>query len=133
MSQPCMYRVGIKAFIYNEKWEILLTYEDRKWMRDLPWWWLEIGESIIDGLMQEIKEELGENIWDIIVDSNPIYARPCIFDDGFWLFLVGYKVYIDTTSIINTEENQKRAFFSREKLKEIQLYTKPKDINKLFI
>ena len=57
--------------------------------------------------MREVREELGEDIGDIVIDTNPLYARPCIFEDGFGLFLVAYKVYIDTTAIVTTDENQK--------------------------
>jgi len=54
-----VYRVALRALIYNEKDEILIVKErDRDWW-DLPGGGLNYGESIKEGLARELKEEIG--------------------------------------------------------------------------
>lgn len=133
MSSPCMYRVWLKALIHNERGELLLTYEERKQSRDLPGWGLEHSQDIVSWLISEIKEELWEDIGHIVIDPKPVSAWPCLFENGFALFLVAYKVNIDITRIHLTEENEKRWFFSKDEVATMQLYTKPSEVEKLFI
>jgi len=120
-----VYRVSTKAFIVNEKQELLLMKEG-DWWRDLPWWWLDFYEDPKDGLQREIKEELGI---ESIVDNRPIYVRTQWkkSKDIHVLFL-WYKTTIDSTDFTmigngtDKESFDERRFFSKAELSNITLH-----------
>ncbi len=71
--------VGI--FIFNPKGELLLT-KTHKWRGKygVPGGHIELGESAIEALRREAKEETGLDIRDI----NFLCWRECIYDEQFW-------------------------------------------------
>lgn len=43
--------------MFNEQWELLLL-KTPHWTFDMPWWWLDHGETLIQGLEREIWDYL---------------------------------------------------------------------------
>lgn len=73
-----MKNIHIWAYwIYTEDEKILLIKKARwpyKWMYDLPWWWIEENEKILDCLSREIFEET----WTNLINNNFIWINEYI-------------------------------------------------------
>lgn len=66
----CFYRVSIKALVLDEEGRFLLCREDvGKW--ELPGGGLDHGESPRDGIIREIKEEMGLEVTSVA--EHPSY------------------------------------------------------------
>lgn len=55
----------VMPIIKNDRWQILVTIRGNdpwKWELDLPWWFVDIWETIEDALKREVKEELNLNV-----------------------------------------------------------------------
>lgn len=63
------YRTSVKALILNKDNKFLLTREEKWW--DLPWWWLEYGETPQDCIKRELFEEMWIKVKN--VDKQPSY------------------------------------------------------------
>lgn len=133
IQENCNYRVCVKAIIRNTEWKILITYEKRKGLWDFPWWWLEHKQNIQQWLRQELNEELWISSQSIEISPQPLYSRPCIFDNWYCLFLIAYSVNIPLSAILHTEENEDRKFVTKKELQTMELYTKLDNINQIFI
>lgn len=78
------------AFIINKNNEILLTKRsencrNKAWFRSIPWWWVELFETLEEWLKREVKEEVWVEIEiiklltitdDIIPEENQHWVAP---------------------------------------------------------
>ena len=55
----CLYRVSIKALIYNDAGQILVVKEDGRPLWDLPGGGMDYGETFESALKRELYEEVG--------------------------------------------------------------------------
>ena len=55
----CLYRVSIKALIYNDAGQILVVKEDGRPCWDLPGGGMDYGETFESALKRELYEEVG--------------------------------------------------------------------------
>lgn len=54
-----LFRVSLKAYIKNERGEVLVVKESGRTEWDLPGGGMDHGESVRDALVRELKEEVG--------------------------------------------------------------------------
>ena len=55
----CLYRISIKALIYNDAGQILVVKEDGRPLWDLPGGGMDYGETFESALKRELYEEVG--------------------------------------------------------------------------
>ncbi|MEI6850751.1 MAG: NUDIX domain-containing protein [Candidatus Saccharibacteria bacterium] len=97
MYPNTFYRVSVKAFITNDKDQILVVRENQDWW-DLPGGGLDHGELPKDCLKREIYEELG--IKDVHV-GEITYTKSMYLDrKDAWLIWIVYKVELNTSNFI---------------------------------
>jgi 8-oxo-dGTP diphosphatase len=106
------YRISVKALIYNEKWEFLLTKEDT-WVWDIPGWWLDHWEYYDICIKRELEEEMWlEVTW---IDKNPKYfitAHKPESKTRPWLANVFYEVKVKDLNFIPSNECIEIGFFN---------------------
>ena len=115
----CLYRVSIKALVFNENREILLCQEKNgKW--DLPGGGIDHGETPQEALKREVMEEMG-------VEVSEVSDSPCMFlsvltDLGFWAANILFQAKIKSLNITPSEECQKVGFYSLEAIAHLNTY-----------
>lgn len=135
-----VYRVSTKAFITDSEQKLLMIYEWKEWSgwRELPWGWLDFGETPIEWLKREMLEE----IWvePKIIDERPVYIWTQRVEHMNMQFLfLWYKVKIDTTKIkfnfkndISEEVVKEMKFFDKNELKNINLRENMSQLPEIF-
>lgn len=74
MQKDSLFRLSLKAFIQNEKGEVLVVKETGRTWWDLPGGGMDDNETIETALRRELKEEVGYNgdfSYEIIGVENP--------------------------------------------------------------
>lgn len=69
-----LFRISLKAYIENDKGEVLVVKEHGRDRFDMPGGGLEFGETIKEALARELKEETGydgEFTYEVIGAENP--------------------------------------------------------------
>lgn len=69
MNNNSTYRVSIKTIIKDKKWDVLLMYNDKYNTWNIPLWWLEDWETIIDCIIREINHINQKPLWFITNDK----------------------------------------------------------------
>ena len=59
IKRDYLYRVSIKALIYNDAGQILVVKEDGRLLWDLPGGGMDYGETFESALKRELYEEVG--------------------------------------------------------------------------
>ena len=136
MRTDYLFRISIKAVIYNEKGELLVVKEHkRNW--GLPGGGLDYGETFASALARELYEEVGyegEFSFDVIDTADPMYlpsidawqvyvvchVRPTSFD-----FTVGADCddirFIDPAELAQYDDSQaKYALYYHTRLQQRQ-------------
>lgn len=67
-----LYRVSLKAFIQNEQGEVLVVKEAGRTQWDLPGGGVDHGETILDAMKRELKEEVG---YEDEFDYAPLFVE----------------------------------------------------------
>jgi len=117
----CRYRISIKAIIFNEDWDVLLSKE-KSGRRDLPGWWLERWESVFECLEREMQEEMWIKV--LSVDDSPLFFLTA---NGFnkdrpHIANLCYKATIDSLDITASDECVAIWFFNKKTIETIDLY-----------
>ncbi len=120
-NQNCFYRISVKALIYDENWKILLCKEDT-WKWDLPWWWLDHGETYIDCLKRELFEEMWLEI--IKINKDPKYfvtANKPQSKTRPWIANICYEVEVKNFDFNKSDECEEIWFFDFDEMKNLDL------------
>lgn len=73
-----LYRVSLKSVIFNDAGEVLVVKETGRDWWDLPGGGMDHGESVKEGLVRELYEEVamqGDFTYEPIVTDDPIYLE----------------------------------------------------------
>lgn len=125
--QQAWYRISVKALIYNEKWEFLLTKENN-WTWDIPGWWLDHWENFDVCIKRELQEEMWlEVIW---IDKNPKYfitAHKPESKTRPWLANVFYEVKVKDLNFRPSDECIEIWFFNIDNVNNINTIVNVKE------
>lgn len=117
-----LYRVALKAYITNQRGELLLVKETGRDWWDIPGGGLDHGESIKDGLARELHEEVG---YEGDFQFEPLYiTEPQLLDQ---LHLIQVRiVFLVTTEHLNFkpgDDGDEVTFMNTETFKNSDLRT----------
>ncbi len=128
--RECFYRISIKALILDNKKKFLLTKEKNgKW--ELPGGGLDFGEKPQEGLIREIKEEMGLEV--LFVADNPSYFLTIQRDDKkHWLANVVYSVKVKDLNFTPSDECVEIRFFTKEEALKENLFDNVADFISLY-
>ena len=125
--QQAWYRISVKALIYNEKWEFLLTKENN-WTWDIPGWWLDHWENFDVCIKRELQEEMWlEVIW---IDKNPKYfitAHKPESKTRPWLANIFYEVKVKDLNFTPSDECVEIWFFNKDNINTINTIVNVKE------
>ncbi len=122
MNNNSTYRVSIKTIIKDKKWDVLLMYNDKYNTWNIPLWWLEDWETIIDCIIREINHINQKPLWFITSNTWLNKEMPWIWNLIYDIELVNldfkesdeckqiWFFNINTIKNINTPENVKLIF-----------------------
>ncbi len=115
MAEQSYPEPTVGALIFNPERKLLLV-RSHKW-RDkyvVPGGHIELGETCLEALKREVKEETGLEIHDI----EYIAFQEFIFDDAFWkkrhFIFFDYACKTDSTSIQLNDESEEYLWVSLE-------------------
>ena len=107
----------VGALIFNPQGKLFLM-KSHKWGGKyvIPGGHIELGETAIDALKREVKEETGLDIFDI----EYIGMQEFIFDPEFWkkrhFIFLDYACKTNSTEVTLNSEGQEFGWFSLEEL-----------------
>ncbi|PGS46512.1 NUDIX domain-containing protein [Bacillus sp. AFS041924] len=111
---------SIRAIIEDQKGNILFIERKGKGGWSMPAGSIELGESIFECLVREVKEETGLEVLSakvIAIYSNPKYGQKNKFGDEYQLFEFLFLVDEWKGSLIkNTEETNDAKFFKLDEI-----------------
>ena len=120
------YRVSVKA-LYVQDGKILLAKDcsnpevGREWEWELPGGGLDFGEAPTNGLVREIKEEMGLTVTHI--EKTPTYLwsgkhGPGRGMDWYWVLIPAFRVELKDLNFIPSDECREIRFFTKDELRE---------------
>ena len=115
----CLYRVSIKALVFNEDGEILLCQEKNgKW--DMPGGGIDHGETPQEALKREVMEEMGVEVSE--VSNSPSMFLSVLTDLGFWTANILFQAKIKNLKITPSDECQSVGFYSLDAIANLNTY-----------
>lgn len=90
------FHVSVKALVFDETGRLLFLQE-REGGWDLPGGRMEHGESPLQALARECREEIG--VAGRPLDHAPHWAWSARHSDGFWKLLLGYRMALGADDI----------------------------------
>ncbi len=116
----CFYRVSVKALILDSEGRFLLCKEESG-LWDFPGGGLDFGESPAEGLVREVKEEMGLVVTS--VGDFPLYfitgRSP---NSGRWVVNVFYLTTVADMVITPSSECVETRFFTKEEALKENVY-----------
>lgn len=112
----------VGAIIFNSEGKLFLM-KSHKWGGKyvIPGGHIELGESAVDALKREIKEETGLDIFDI----EFICIQEFIFDPAFWkkrhFVFLDYACKTDSSSVALNSEAQEFGWFSPDEISKLPI------------
>ena len=97
--------------MFNQEWELLFSEEYDDF--ELPWWWIDHGETAQEWFIREIWEEMS---CPVIVSSHPLCTWIRKIHNGIRYFFVWYACKIDITQFSPSDEVNAYHFFSKKYL-----------------
>lgn len=90
-----LYRISLKALIYDDRGRILVVKESGRKYWDLPGGGIDHGESIEDGLLRELREEV--SFEGVIVSSRVISVDNPVFLSEHLLWQLRIVLVVETS------------------------------------
>lgn len=131
MLQPnTFYRTSIKALVFDEKKNILLTKEDGSLKWDFPGGGMDWGETPQTCLAREIEEEMGiKTTW---ISEHPSYFVPHQSDQGIWFTFAMYETKLEHINFKPSDECIDARFFSHEEALKEDIFSSVRKILELY-
>ena len=98
----CLYRVSIKALIYNDAGQILVVKEDGRPLWDLPGGGMDYGETFESALKRELYEE-GNLRYQLFDASDEILLSELMLTKFVFLVVCGRKTLIFQRASMRTK------------------------------
>ena len=118
----CLFRVSLKAVIFNKKGEVLVVKEsDRDWW-DIPGGGMDHGETIKSALKRELHEEVGftgDFTFKTILAEDPTILEP----KGIYQMRITFLVEPDSMNFSPGVEADEIAFVDHNVYKDSELHT----------
>lgn len=95
MSEPPRPALGVSAIVFDEQGRVLLIKRGKPPAQDfwhVPGGKLEAGESLVEGVKREVKEETG-----LDVEIGPIMAVVERRQEGFHYVIIDFLAYLQTS------------------------------------
>ncbi|MPM51630.1 hypothetical protein SDC9_98380 [bioreactor metagenome] len=126
----CFYRLSVMALIFKKEKVLLVKEVDGRW--SLPGGGLKVGESFLDGLSRELKEELSVKI--IEMSPQPLYVWTFVENKNNDLIpkiTLVFKVEIDSFNFKNDpKESVEINFFSKPEMQNLNLHLNTQELIK---
>lgn len=125
------YRISAKALILNKDKKFLLVREEKWW--ELPWGWLEYGETPQEWIKRELLEEIWINV--INVKEKPSYFITTQKDNWVRISNVIYETQVNNDEIFNfkpSDECQEVRFFDASEAQNEKLFPNVMEFIKYF-
>jgi ADP-ribose pyrophosphatase YjhB (NUDIX family) len=110
-----LFRISVKALVFNDKNEILLVREGGKeW--DIPGGGIDHGESIENTLRRELEEEIhlkDHFTYKVVSVEDPTFVE----SHHFWLVRIIYAVWPDNLELFPGEDGDEIRFVPIDELK----------------
>lgn len=117
--KECFYRISVKALIKNEAGKVLLIQEDNG-LWDLPGGGLNHGESVKEGLVREVREEMGLQL--SLKNEVPRYFFTCSNPKGEPIANIIYDAYLESFDFVASGECMALGFFDFDEVNNIKTY-----------
>jgi 8-oxo-dGTP pyrophosphatase MutT (NUDIX family) len=115
-----------RAIIQNQQGDVLLILRRDNGQWGLPAGTIELGESVLDCLKREVKEETGLDVISatpIAVYSEPRFTFANVFGQEYQLFAVVFRVDEWSGSLVkHTDETVDARFFALKNLPEMPYF-----------
>lgn len=120
MSDPCFYRVSVKALVTNSIGHILLALEDNG-LWDLPGGGLEHNEEPIAGLKREVFEETGLIATSVSQTPKYFLTSDRHGQNSFTANVI-YEVKLKNLEFTPSDECRELRYHSITEMKKLPLY-----------
>ncbi|MBJ58904.1 hypothetical protein CMN24_04315 [Candidatus Saccharibacteria bacterium] len=117
-----LFRISLKALVFNDKNEVLLVKEAGRDMWDIPGGGVDHGETIKDVIRRELEEEVnlkGDFTYRVILAESPTFVESI----KIWQMRIIFAVWPENTDFSAGEDGDEIWFAHPEKLKESTVAT----------
>ncbi len=125
----CFYRISVKALILDDEKRFLLTFEN-KGLWEFPGGGLDFGEKPAEGLVREIKEEMGLEVTHI--NERPSYVLTLQHSSGVWICHILYEVRVKDLNFTPSDECVELRFFTKEEALKEKLFSNVIEFTKIY-
>ena len=126
----CLYRVATKAMIVHGN-KVLLVKEIPDTWWDFPGGGIDHGESVEDGLVRELQEELGVDPGDITTNFEIAYHTIGAVVNNIPRLNIYFIVDVPTESIKKTDHVSVWQWFDRDEFMKLSMSPSYKDRSRL--
>ena len=113
IDDPQCFHVTVKGLVFDEHGRVLLLRE-RDGAYDLPGGRLEHGETFVECLERECREEMGVSCR--VLDRLPRFMWTAADKNGIWRLMVCFAVELSSFEFVECEECVGHEFLSKQDL-----------------
>jgi 8-oxo-dGTP pyrophosphatase MutT (NUDIX family) len=130
----CFYRISPKALILNETHDKFLIIQEDNGKWDFPGGGLDFGETVVECLTREIKEEMGLEV--VSISEDPSYFFTGQFENkerkGLWYANVFFETKVKNLEIVPSSECVAVRFVSPEEVADLHVFSSVTTLAKMF-
>ena len=112
-QDPQCFHVTVKGLVFDANGAVLFLRE-RDGAYDLPGGRLEHGETFVECLERECREEMG--VGCRVLDRLPRFAWTGEDKNGIWRLMLCFKIELTSQKFIETEEHTGHEFLTKRDL-----------------